>query len=192
MKVKMIQPNSAILHRKLELFDFKNPPTDPVNLVDALIEKMKSMRGIGLSANQVGLPYRVFVMESVPAITCFNPRIVEVSNETITMEEGCLSYPGLYVKIKRPKAIKARYFDVTGEGITREFDGITARCFLHELDHMDGIDFLQRANAVHRNRAMKKWKKNKKFIKRARAREKVSVMEPELEVPETFTYSTPE
>jgi peptide deformylase len=134
----------------------------------------------------------MFVMNTVPAITCFNPRVIEVSDETITMEEGCLSYPGLYVKIKRPKAIKARYFDVTGEGITREFDGITARCFLHELDHMDGIDFLQRANSVHRNQAMKKWKKNKKFIKMARQKEQPNYVESEIDVPETFTYSTPE
>lgn len=147
-----------------EPFDFTNPPVNPVDLATDLAETMLASGGIGLSANQCGLPYRVFIMHGVELIPCFNPRIVDVSEETIVMEEGCLSFPDLYVKVKRPKKIKVRYADINGEIVTKTFDGITARVFQHELDHLDGINYQQRANRYHLNQARKKKTKKQKGL----------------------------
>jgi peptide deformylase len=75
------------------------------------------------------------------------------------MEEGCLSHPGLFVKIKRPRRIKVRYTEPNGHTTTRVFDGITARVFQHELDHLNGVNYQQRANKLHLEQARKKKKK---------------------------------
>ncbi len=122
---------------------------------------MMELNGLGISANQLGLPYRVFVMRTAPELTiCFNPRLVDASTEQVVLlEEGCLSYPGLHVKIKRPAHIKVRYQTVTGDTVTDKFTGLTARVFLHELDHMNGVDFISRAGPMAKDLAMRKWKK---------------------------------
>lgn len=155
----LIDCNDPLLRQKLEPFDFTNPPVDPLDLVTDLAETMLAANGIGLSANQVGLPYRVFIMKGVELIPCFNPRIVDYSEETIVLEEGCLSYPNLFVKVKRPKRIKARYADPNGNITTQVFDGMTARIFQHELDHLDGIRYIDRANKIHLEQARKAAKK---------------------------------
>jgi peptide deformylase len=128
---------------------------------------MLASNGIGLSANQCGLPYRVFVMLGTEIIPCFNPRIVDASSETVVMEEGCLSYPGMFVKVKRPLRIKVRYTEPNGETVTRVFEGMTARIFQHELDHLDGVNYQQRANKIHLEQARKKKNKLKKLSPKA-------------------------
>lgn len=153
---ELIPANSPLLKQVMEPFDFSNPPVNPLDLVTDLAETMLANNGIGISANQVGLPYRVFVMHGQELIPCFNPRIVDMSNETIVMEEGCLSYPGLFVKIKRARRIKVRFADPTGKIETRTFDGMTARIFQHEMDHLDGINYLMRANKYHLEQARKR------------------------------------
>ena len=105
---------------------------------------MLSHDGIGLAANQIGLPYRVFAIKANPVLVCFNPRIVDYSKETIVLEEGCLTFPGLYLKIKRPRDIKCRFTYPNGETITKTFTGATARIFQHELDHLNGILFTEK------------------------------------------------
>lgn len=141
-------------------FDFTNTPTDPIELVKHLSEVMVENNGIGLSANQLGLPYRVFVMKSNPILACFNPIIVDESEETVYMDEGCLSYQGLWVKIKRPAVVKVRFTEANGNVRTETFDGMTARIFQHELDHLNGIPFTRRANSLHLEQARKRKKKN--------------------------------
>jgi len=153
---ELIKCNDPILKKELEPFNFSNPPVNPLDLVTELAETMLANDGIGLSANQVGLPYRVFVMLGKELIPCFNPRIVDSSQETIVMEEGCLTYPGLFVKVKRPRRIKVRYADPNGNVITQTFDGMTARVFQHELDHLNGVNYQQRANKLHLEQARKK------------------------------------
>lgn len=154
----LIDCNDPILKTKLDLFDFANPPVNPLDLVTYLAETMLENNGIGLSANQVGLPYRVFVMKADELIPCFNPRIVDVSSEQIYLEEGCLSYPNFFVKIKRPRRIKVRYTEPNNNTVTRIFEGMTARVFQHELDHLDGISYIQRANRIHLEKARKDFK----------------------------------
>jgi peptide deformylase len=140
----------------LEHFSFTHPPTDPVELANKLIETMLAGNALGVSANQIGLPYRVFVMHTSPTTVCYNPRIVNQDGEEIILEEGCLSFPDLFVKIKRPRTIRVRYQDANGHTHTKKLDGISARIFQHELDHLDGILFYQRAGSIHRDAAFKK------------------------------------
>lgn len=156
MILDLIDCNDPLLKQPLEPFDFSNPPINPLDLVTDLAETMIHNNGIGLSANQCGLPYRVFVMMGSELIPCFNPRIVDVSTETILMEEGCLSYPNLFVKVKRPRRIKVRFADPNGRIRTETFEGLTARVFQHELDHLDGINYQQRANRYHLEQARKR------------------------------------
>lgn len=151
--LELVKPTHPILHKKVELFDFASPPCDPVHLANQLIKTMNHHNGLGLSANQCGLPYRVFVMRSNPTKVCFNPRVIDTSTDEILLDEGCLSYPFLFVKIKRPSIIKVRYTDAFGETHTDKFIGMTARCFLHELDHLDGINYTRRANKALLDRA---------------------------------------
>lgn len=156
MILELIDCNDPLLKQEMEPFDFSNPPVNPLDLVTDLAETMLANNGIGLSANQCGLPYRVFVMLGQELIPCFNPRIVDASQETIVLEEGCLSYPDLFVKVKRPRRIKVRYADPRGQVTTEVFDGMTARVFQHELDHLNGINYQQRANRFHLEQARKK------------------------------------
>lgn len=166
MVLELIKHDHPILKRELEEFDFKNPPTDPVELANNLIETMKANRGIGLAANQCGLPYRVFVLWSETPFVCFNPRVVDASNETNMLEEGCLSYPHLFVKIKRPSIVKVRFQDAFGEMHTEKFVGMTARAFQHEVDHMNGIHYHARANRIHLDRALNQQKVLTRRLKR--------------------------
>lgn len=167
MILPLIDCNDPVLKQELAPFDFTNPPTNPLDLVTDLAETMLHNNGIGISANQCGLPYRVFVLYGEELIPCFNPRIVDASTETVVMEEGCLSYPDLFVKVKRPRRIKVRYTEPNGETVTRTFDGMTARAFQHELDHLNGINYQQRANKLHLEQARKNKKKANKSLSTA-------------------------
>jgi peptide deformylase len=161
----LVKPDHPLLRTKLDRFDFINPPTDPHELANNLIETMIHYKGIGLSANQCGLPYRVFVLWSNPTKVMFNPTVADVSVEDIQLEEGCLTYPNLFIKIKRPKLIRVRYMDSFGEAHTDKFTGISARCVLHEMDHLDGINFTSRASKFHHDQAMRQRTKRQKFYK---------------------------
>jgi peptide deformylase len=148
------------LTKKTEKFDFSNPPFDPIEFAKELTKFMYDSGGIGLAANQVGVSYSVFAMRGHPEnFVCFNPRIVDTSKEEILLDEGCLSYPFLFVKIKRPKKIKVRFNTPNGDTMTKVFDGITARIFQHELDHLHGISFYSRANKFHRDQAFRQERK---------------------------------
>jgi len=155
----LVKDSDPILSQQMPVFDFDNPPTDPIQLAYDLVESMRHHNGLGLSANQIGLPYRVFSMQAVPAIVCFNPKVVDASSEEIVLEEGCLSFPGLGIKIKRPRHVKVRYTEPNGEIVTRKFTGMAARCFLHELDHMNGTKYIDRASFVQKELALKRQKK---------------------------------
>lgn len=162
MILELVEPNHPILKQALPKFDFSNPPEDPIEIAANLGDTMLANNGLGLAANQVGLSYRVFVMKATPLpIVCYNPIIVDQSTETVLLEEGCLSHPNLFVKIKRPKKIKVRYAEPNGNVVTQIFDGMTARVFQHELDHLDGVCHINRANRFHLEQARKNAKKGK-------------------------------
>ena len=145
-----------ILSSPCDPFDFTDPPGDPQELAVGLMQIMNDHNAVGLAANQVGVPFRVFVMRGYPEnFVCFNPKIVDYSNDVELLEEACLSFPGVNVKVKRPKSIRVRFQTPSGEMTTMSFDGLTARVFQHELDHLDGKLFFNRANKYHRDKALK-------------------------------------
>ena len=125
---------------------------------------MERFGGIGLSANQLGLDYRVFVMRTADSgiKAFFNPEVTKLSKETEMMKEGCLSFPDIYLMIKRPKAIEFEYTDSDGERHTLQLEGLGSRCVQHELDHLNGIIFLQRASRFKIERALKARPKERK------------------------------
>lgn len=141
---KLVPYTDPILITPTINFDFDAPPEDPGEFAKELVETMTDLRGLGLSAVQIGKPYKIFSMRSNPAFVCFNPRIVDVSSVTETLEEGCLSFPGIHVKVERPQMIKVRFQLPSGETVTEKFSGMTARIFCHEMDHGNGILFFDK------------------------------------------------
>jgi peptide deformylase len=164
--LKIVKFPDSVLRENLPEFDFSNPITDPKQLEKDMLELMYQNDGIGLAANQVGIKTRVFVMghsanpEAGQAF--FNPMIVSNTETLADLEEGCLSFPGIYVKIKRPTAIKAKWQNSAGEWEEDEFDGYNCKCFLHELDHLEGITYQDRVSPLKWALAVKKTKKRNK------------------------------
>lgn len=158
MILSLVPSDSPILYQKTELFNFSDPPVDPIQLAKDLYETMLVNKGLGLAAPQVGMAHRVFALAANPGIVCFNPRVVDYSQEEIMLEEGCLSFSNLILKVKRPRRIKVRYFEPNTNVVTRVLDGMTARCFLHELDHLNGIVYTKKANRLHLERALRRKK----------------------------------
>jgi peptide deformylase len=157
MNLEFVSETSPILLQECKEFDFSNPPFDPKEFAQALHDKMVKSDGLGLSANQVGHPYRVFVMRTAnEPYAVFNPRVVDVSDKELTMKEGCLSFPLLYLNVKRPDSIRIRFQDENGETRTEKFIGMTARIALHEFDHMLGKVYTQKASSFEAQRAMRK------------------------------------
>ncbi len=165
--MKIVKFPDPILFEKMPDFDFSNPIMDPVELEKSMLEIMYRHDGIGLAANQVGIRTRMFVMghkENPEAGQAFfNPMIVANTDNIDELEEGCLSFPGIYVNIKRPKAIKARWQNSKGDWEEGEFDGYNCKCFLHEFDHLEGITFKDRTSQLKWALGVKKSIKGRKF-----------------------------
>lgn len=153
----LVPETHPALRQVLPKFDFDNPPVDPNKFASSLVETCKKYNGLGLSANQCGYEYRVFVMGTGDDyVAFFNPEITWVSEDKSKMEEGCLSFLDLFLNVERPNTIKVYYQDYTGEKKTAQFTGLTARCFQHELDHMNGIVYTHHAKPLSLQMAMKK------------------------------------
>lgn len=166
LNVQLVRNTNPILKDSCFAVDFAEPPFDLIEFSKQLVECMYDNRGIGLSANQIGVPYRIFAMRGSPEnFVCINPRVIDQSVETIYLDEGCLSYPNLYVKIKRPRHIRVRFQTPNGDTRTEKFTGMSARCFLHEMDHMEGVVFYKHATDYHRHQALNRLKKIERRIK---------------------------
>jgi peptide deformylase len=159
MKRELVDSKDPVLYTRCEEFNFANPqiPTDEFETVfrEAFGDKNWAL---GIAANQLGLPYRVIgiLNHSTREIgLLFNPKIVDYDDEMEYIEEGCLSFPGVFIKIKRPKSIRLRWENKFGEKEASRFTGLTARVIQHECDHIDGIDFVKRATLYHRRKAFK-------------------------------------
>jgi peptide deformylase len=119
------------------------------NLVARLKMTMKVYNGIGLSANQCGIFQRVFVIGTEHfQIACINPKVVAKSEELSRENEGCLSFPGMFMKVERPTWVDAEFYDETGAFKQIRLEGLTAKCYLHELDHMNGVKFIEHAGPL--------------------------------------------
>jgi len=167
MNLEFVSETSPVLLQECEEFNFDNPPFDPKEFAQALHDKMVKSDGLGLSANQVGQPYRVFVMRTgEKPYAVFNPKVVDVSDRELVMKEGCLSFPLLYLSVKRPDSVRIRFQDETGEMRTEQFIGMTARIAQHEFDHMLGKVYTQKASQYEAQRAMRKRMILKRKVKR--------------------------
>jgi peptide deformylase len=126
------------------------------NLVEKMIDTMYDAEGLGLAAPQVGVGKRLFIYEldEGPLHTVINPTVVESRGEW-EFEEGCLSIPGLYFPIVRPKEIHVKGWDLEGNEVSIEADELEARCLQHELDHLDGVLLLERLDADQRKAALR-------------------------------------
>ena len=163
--MNIVKYPNPILDERMPEFDFDNPIIDPVQLEKDMIETMLEKGGIGLAANQVGVKTRMFVMGHPKyrehAQAFFNPIIAGVTEDTLEDEEGCLSFPNIYVKIKRPRGILVKFQNSKGEAQEAEFFGTECRCFLHEFDHLEGITYKDRLSQLKWALAVKKSIKRK-------------------------------
>ena len=160
-KIDLLPEDHPVLHQEPLTWIFDPPQADPKLMYEIMLENMVYHRGLGLSANQIGMPVKVFTMridESDNAIVCFNPEILEESKEMVTMEEGCLSFPLLYLKKRRPEKLTIKYQNVDGDFIETKFEGLAARVFHHEMDHMEGKTFLDGVSKILLQSARRKQK----------------------------------
>jgi len=158
--LNLVKEPDPILQQKAERWDFEQHVNAAV-IEHEMIETMKANNGIGLAGNQVGLLRRVFVMKLSDGreMGFFNPTILVGDNADVQGEEGCLSFPNLWLKIKRSDKITAMYLDNTGKQCIIELEGLDSRCFQHELDHLDGITFTEYVSDLKLNMARKKQRK---------------------------------
>ena len=144
--ILQLTPNThPILHEKMKPC---SEDLDRREISRILKENMIHYEGVGLSANQIGISERVFVMilhmETQEIITCFNPRIIKSYKDCSWFEEGCLSFPDEIINVNRPNRIVVKYEDEDKKEHKIKLDGFAARIFQHEYDHLEGIDFTQR------------------------------------------------
>ena len=167
MIYKLLEPEHKLLLHPLPEITAETEPESRQELLDNMVETMKHYGGIGLSANQCGIPIRMFVFgDNENYVPCFNPRIIETGGELIPIEEGCLTYPGLFVKIFRPDMVTATFEDENRELHKETFTGLMARVFLHEMDHMEGIDFTSRAGKMALDIAKRKRLRGQRKMKK--------------------------
>ena len=142
---ELVEPEHQLFHHRIQSCSYN---LDRHHLSRVLIDNMIYHNGIGISANQIGIWERAFAMvkdiENNEVMVCFNPRIIKSYTEEVEMEEGCLSYPDLFLKVKRPDRIVVKYEDVDKKTHKVKLSGLASRVFQHEYDHMEGIDFTQR------------------------------------------------
>ena len=146
----------------LDPFDM-NGSLEPGELANHLLKEMDTHGGVGLTASQIGINASVFAFKentgsSLVDVVAFNPQILSYSEETVLEAEGCLSYPGLFIKIKRPKSLHVKYTTAAGQEIETVLGEFTARVFGHEYDHCQGVDFRDRASNLHLRQGMSKRK----------------------------------
>ena len=155
--MELIKAPNEFLEKQVKPFDFENMDAEKISkdMVDTILK----YKGIGLASNQVGLDAQIFVMGEENPITVINPIITEVGPERVEMEEGCLSFPGLYFKVKRPAVVSVQYLDTKQKECIIKLEGLHARVFLHEYDHLQGITFDQRISKLRLEMAKKKQEK---------------------------------
>lgn len=216
-KVKFVN-GSLIEYDILDLVDFYDPilreptipwehkkydPKESEYLAYTMAETLVHHGGLGLSANQVGLKHRICVINMGGEIwTMFNPVILEKGLTPATYQEGCLSYPGLFLKVPRSNHIKVKFEAIYGQEVIQEFDGLTAVCIQHEIDHLDGIVYTDKVSSIKLDQAKRKVKKNLKKMK-AMTKQHALLEKQETEMqkqgtialaakkdPDKFVYST--
>jgi peptide deformylase len=162
-----IRPLVIIPDTKLRLISepVKEITKEIRQLADDMLETMYDAPGVGLAAIQIGLPIRMVTMdvsksddERLPMVL-INPEIIWASEEKRVYEEGCLSIPEYYEEVERPDRVRFRYMNIQGEVVEQEADGLLATCVQHEIDHLNGVLFIDYLSKLKRDRVMTKFKK---------------------------------
>ncbi|ASY61527.1 Peptide deformylase [Sinorhizobium sojae CCBAU 05684] len=151
-----------------------SPPVETVDdevrrLADDMLETMYDAPGIGLAAIQIGVPRRLLVLdvtkegEERKPLVFINPKVVRASDERSVYEEGCLSIPDYYAEVERPAAITVEFLDRDGKERTIEADGLLATCLQHEIDHLNGVLFIDHISKLKRDMVIRKFTKAAKM-----------------------------
>ena len=165
----LIEPNKILREKSLYV---ENVDKDIQILMDDMLDTMYTAPGIGLAAIQVGIPKRVIVLDikqkegQKNPIYLINPEIIEKSKNNSTYEEGCLSVPGQFAEIDRPDKCHVKYLDYYGEKKEIKAEGMLATCIQHEMDHLEGILFIDYLSRLKKTMIIKKLSKQKKAIER--------------------------
>lgn len=163
--LKLLTHPNEILDKPMPDFDFDNPVMHASELEEQMVKLMYEENGIGLAAPQCGIEARVFTIytRNLQGVTepfaVFNPKILATSDEEIQDYEGCLSFPNLMLPVKRPEHVVAEFLDRNNNTCIIRFDGIDARCFLHEYDHLEGKCFTSKVSKLKLDLAIKKQRK---------------------------------
>ena len=163
IELEILQFPDERLHRKAEIIETIDENLK--ELAQAMLEKMYATEVVGLAATQVGVLRRLIVMdisqEQNSPWVLINPEVIDAKGE-ITEQEGCLSLPGLYADVTRAEKVKIRASTLEGQVIEKEWDGLLAKCIQHEIDHLEGILFIQRLSPLKQSRLKAKFLKMKK------------------------------
>ena len=163
----MIRPIISLPDKRLRAVSksVENIDPDVRKLVEDMFETMYDAPGVGLAAIQLGVPLRVVTIDATRGddekqpVALINPELIWTSDESSTMEEGCLSIPEFADEVLRPEKIKARFTNLEGQTVEVEADGLFARVFQHELDHLNGVLFIDHLSKLKRDRVTKKFAK---------------------------------
>jgi peptide deformylase len=166
VNLALLEENNPQLLEVSEEWDFRLDGS-PEELVRAMSKFMTDNGGVGLAAPQLGIKKRIFIMGNfTKLVACINPKIVSLSEDRGSDLEGCLSFPDLFMKVKRPTSAVVQYNTVSGELVERELTGLESRVFLHEYDHLIGVTFNQRVGDLSFKMAKDKRKKELKKLSR--------------------------
>jgi peptide deformylase len=166
MNLQLLEEHNPQLLEVSEEWDFRIDGS-PEELVRAMSKFMSDTGGVGLAAPQLGIKKRIFIMGNfTKLVACINPKIVSLSEERENDLEGCLSFPDLFMKVKRPASCVVQYNTASGELVERELTGLESRVFLHEYDHLIGVTFDQRVGNLSFKMAKDKRKKELKKLSR--------------------------
>lgn len=150
--LKIRKFNDKVLRKRAVLIEEINEEIK--DLVANMAETMVVSNGIGLAAPQIGISKRVIVVQADPkdqsVLSLINPKIIKKSKERIKVEEGCLSFPNIYIEITRPKEIEVEALSINGKKVNLKIDGLLARVIQHEIDHLDGIVFMRRLDFIEK------------------------------------------
>ena len=165
----LTEPNKILREKSLKI---ENVDKDIQTLMDDMLETMYAAPGIGLAAIQVGVPKRIIVLdiarkdEPKKPMYFVNPEILEKSQNNSIYEEGCLSVPGQFAEIERPDRCHVKYLDYHGKPQEIKAEGMLATCIQHEIDHLEGILFIDYLSKLKRSMIVKKLSKHKKELER--------------------------
>ena len=163
----MLAIDDTILNNVINPIDASQFGSDLLkNTAQEMLDSLSVHRAIGLAANQCNINLRMFVMRTQGRdFVCCNPEILDISEETAIEREGCLSFPLLYISIRRAKKVKAKWYDAMGVEHIEELTGMASICFQHEYDHLFGMTFKDRAGKFALELALKKQAKLRKEAK---------------------------